>query len=187
MKFSESRTTDKCGAHAYGPFYDDLLSNYIDKDINLLELGVLCGGSIIAWHKVLEKAKIFGIDCDFSRLKYLNLNEQNDRIKLFDIKLYMPNTQLIVDEQLKDLTFDIIVDDASHDPNHQFSAFKIFFERLKPQGIYVIEDLREMKNAIIVEQNIKNYTPTSKVELIDLREFKNKLKDDILIKITKDK
>lgn len=187
MKFSECKTTDKVSAHAYGPFYDDLLNNYIDKDINLLELGVLCGGSIVAWHKVLEKANIFGIDCNFSRLKYLNLNEQYDRMKLFDIKLYMPNTQAIVDEQLGHLTFDLIIDDASHDPNHQFSAFKIFFERLKPEGIYVIEDLREMKNAVIVEQNIRNYTPTSTIELIDLREFNNKLKDDILIKITKDK
>ena len=36
--------------------------------------------------------------------------------------------------------YDIIVDDGSHLPKHQYLAFKTLFSFLKPGGIYIIED-----------------------------------------------
>ena len=39
------------------------------------------------------------------------------------------------------LTFDLIVDDGSHDVGHQQLTFGKLFRLLKPNGIYIIEDM----------------------------------------------
>lgn len=53
MKFSESNITDKNTAHAYGPFYDGLFQPFLNSEINLLELGVQHGGSILTFANIL--------------------------------------------------------------------------------------------------------------------------------------
>jgi hypothetical protein len=35
--------------------------------------------------------------------------------------------------------FDLLVDDGSHNPKHQFAAIDYLWEAVKPGGIYVIE------------------------------------------------
>ena len=48
--------------------------------------------------------------------------------------------------KLKNISFeigelDIVIDDGSHIPNNQKNNFLIFFEKLKDNGIYIIEDI----------------------------------------------
>jgi hypothetical protein len=76
------------------------------------------------------------------------------------------------------IKFDIIIDDASHLPEHQVFTCKFWSRLLKEDGLLVIEDV----------QNI-NYCPAiinalpprfDNARTIDLRENKNRF-DDILI------
>lgn len=176
MKFSEIHTTDKNTAHAYGPFYDELLQPFLEKEINFLELGILNGGSMLAWTTILKKAKIYGIDINLARLIH-----KPERANLFQMNLYVDP----LPEELK-IKFDIIIDDADHDPVNQITAFKKFYSQLNLKGIYVIEDLRNIKFAKVVAQQIKKEVEYGTIEIIDLREFNNKLQDDILIKVIKE-
>ena len=176
MKFSEIHTTDKNTAHAYGPFYDEILQPFLDKKIKLLELGVLNGGSMLAWSSVLKQAEIYGIDSDLSQTIH-----RPDRVKLFQMNLYADP----VPEELK-LKFDIIIDDADHDSTNQIKAFQKFYPYLKFKGTYIIEDVRSINFAKTVVESIKCEVKQGTIEIVDLREFKNKLQDDIIIKVTKE-
>ena len=57
----EKYNTDKV-QHGYLRIYDPIFSDYVDKEINLLEIGVFKGGSLFLWKDYFPKGQIFGID-----------------------------------------------------------------------------------------------------------------------------
>ena len=62
-------TTDKELRHSYcSLFYDEHLLPYKHKEINLLEIGICHGGSLILWNDYFEKSKIF----QNLNIRYLN-------------------------------------------------------------------------------------------------------------------
>lgn len=126
--------TDKV-QHGYLRLYDPIFSEYEDKEINLLEIGILKGGSLFLWRDYFPKGQIFGID--------LNVPEQlndEERIKVFSGS---QQDESFLSRVAREATngFDIIIDDASHIGKlTQISFWHLFENHLKPGGIYVIED-----------------------------------------------
>ena len=47
----------------------------------------------------------------------------------------------MVIKNFKDEFYDIIIDDGLHTVESQINTFKLYFPKLKKQGIYVIEDV----------------------------------------------
>ena len=90
------------------------------------------GGSLRTWRDYFTKAKVYGIDiaddCMFTE----------ERIKTF--KFDSSDSEKCKYE-LKNLEFDIIIDDGNHDPSYQIKTLKNLFPLLKSNGIYVIEDI----------------------------------------------
>jgi len=73
------------------------------------------------------------------------------------------------------LTFDIIIDDGSHQLDHQLKSFNLLKHKMNKDGIYIIEDV----------DNLDSVTPFFKelhdnIEIIDLRKQKQRY-DDVLI------
>lgn len=126
--------TDKI-VNNYLPTYDPFFAEYVDREINLLEIGILDGGSLLLWRDYFPKGHIFGID--------LNVPPQlagEERIKLF--RGSQTDTSFLSDVASNAPGgFDIIIDDASHIGSFTKVAFWHLFENhLKPGGLYVIED-----------------------------------------------
>jgi len=126
---------DKAKHHCYDKFYPDLLEKYLNKEnLTILEIGTYYGGSILLWEELFPSAKIYTIDWNFKNLK-VDLNREN----IF--KIQISQTDPKIKEILKDIKFDIIIDDGSHQAADQIGSFDLLSEQLNEGGVYVIEDI----------------------------------------------
>jgi len=133
--------------HEYGYFYDQYFEKYLDKNPNILEIGVFEGNSMLAHNEYFsEKCNITAIDIE----NYLK----------FDINNYKNFTFIEGDSEdehtIKEagkLRYDIIIDDASHTCMNQISNLINYSPFLAKDGIYIIEDLQCNLNNYYVENN----------------------------------
>lgn len=135
--------------HRYTELYHMLFHPYRNRKITFLEMGLLIGGpehghsadrptndlpSIRMWLEYFPQAQVIGLDVsDFSWFHH-------DRFRF--LRCDMDARENIEAAAAEMPALDIIVDDASHASHHQQNAFLTLFPRLKPGGLYVIEDLR---------------------------------------------
>ena len=121
----------------YIPVYESELRPYLARGapVDLLEIGVQNGGSLEIWHKILPPhSRVVGLDND-EHCRALALSD--------GIELHIGDAtqKAFVDSALGDASFDIIIDDGSHRSSDVIASFDILFSRLKPGGIYIVEDL----------------------------------------------
>ena len=119
--------SDKVSVHNYGSFYDDLFQRL--RPQALLEIGVYRGASLRAW-RAAGVANVFGVDRDVSS------NSCGPAV------LYgtMPEDAQAIARRLPPL--DLIIDDGSHLYPDYIATADVLFERLRPGGVYVIEDIQ---------------------------------------------
>jgi Methyltransferase domain len=133
--------SDKWGLHWYTPHYERYFRPLKSRRLNVLEIGVggyehsnMGGGSLRMWKSYFRRSRIVGIDLyDKSHLSEPRIDirqcDQTDEDKL---------TRLSAEYE----GFDIVIDDGSHRNEHVIRTFEILFPLLRPQGIYVIEDIQ---------------------------------------------
>ena len=130
--------TDKCSSkHNYVKWYDRYFSSIRNNNLNLLEIGIQKGFSLLMWKEYFKNSNIFGVD----KKKRRGYDKRLKGIKYFignGADCYFLSS---VVAKVKG-GFDIIIDDASHNPTHQISSFRCLFSQLNNGGIYVIEDLQ---------------------------------------------
>ena len=118
----------------YLEIYDDTFQKFIGKSPNTLEIGVQNGGGLQIFSKYFINANVYGIDIDPKVCEQkLGKNITTYCFSATDVKR--------VEENFKNIQFDVIVDDGSHISSEVIAAFQIFFSKLKPGGVYLIEDL----------------------------------------------
>ena len=119
----------------YFEIYDRHLNKFRNKEINILEIGVMHGGSLQMWKDYFgSKAKIYGIDInpECKKFEEQNINifigSQSDRSFLKEIKRQIPPV-------------DILIDDGGHTMEQQITSFEELFEHMTSNGVYLCEDL----------------------------------------------
>jgi GT2 family glycosyltransferase/SAM-dependent methyltransferase len=103
--------------------------------VRLLEIGVQNGGSLELWSKYLPSgSEVIGLDIDpaVDKLRF----EGQVVAKIADV-----NDTERLGSLLGPELFDIIIDDGSHQSDDIVSAFRSLFDKLRPGGIFVVEDL----------------------------------------------
>lgn len=117
--------------------YDHIFSEYRDRPVRILEIGVQNGGSLEIWQKYFPNAEII-VGCDVN-LACGNLVFDSRKIK---ISVGDANT----DETERDIIsisekYDIIIDDGSHLSSDIIRSFARYFPHLSEGGMYIAEDL----------------------------------------------
>lgn len=125
--------TDKFTHHRYDRFYSRYLETFREQEFNLLEIGVDTGASIKTWREYFPNADIFGADIqppsiNLPRVTFLRIDQGSEKDLTWLIQRTGPCR--------------IIIDDGSHQPEHQLLTFtSLFSSCLEPGGVYIVEDI----------------------------------------------
>lgn len=145
-KLANKYKTDKGYKHNYVDDYDRHFKKFRNKNISLLELGISQGASLLMWKEYFSKGNIVGMDV-FKGEHY------EGKVEIIQNKLIENDINFVVgsqtdadsiNEAVKKYSptgFEIIIDDASHNPEDQQISMAFLLPWLKNGGYYVIEDL----------------------------------------------
>ena len=166
--------------HLYGAAYDEMFSGF-DKasKLNILEIGVFKGGSLLAWKEFFSNAEITGVDIvDVRERDYVSSSVS---FVLSDIKAP------VLKERFVQNGLDIIIDDGSHYIEDVLFVVKNYLDVLNPCGMLVIEDVQlpAIWSLHILKQLIGRKDGCYELDYKDMR--RNGLFDDFLFVIRKGK
>ncbi|MER8573378.1 glycoside hydrolase family 99-like domain-containing protein [Mesorhizobium sp. M1409] len=117
--------------------YDYIFSEYRNKPVRILEIGVQNGGSLEIWQKYFPNAEII-VGCDIN-LACCNLVFDDKKI---EISVGNANTHEVErDIVARSEKYDIIIDDGSHLSSDIICSFARYFPHLSEGGMYIAEDL----------------------------------------------
>lgn len=159
--------TDKAWSHLFTEFYYNYFKSLIYKKINILEIGIYLGSSLKMLEEFFPNATIYSIDI---RDEYID-KKFGDRIKTYNCsQVNLSRFDLI----FKDIKFDIIIDDGSHQTLHQLISLGHMFKYLNKNGLYICENLHTSLN--------KGYCNTNISTLDVFNNFKkiNKINSDVI-------
>ena len=122
---------------SYIDVYDSLLSSWKDEPVQLMELGIASGASVMMWAQYFTNGTILGLDIvEPVRKDYL------DTIKnlglIFGDAYVVDNAKYIVENLPKQ---DVFIEDGAHDIDNQLRALLLYNSIVKPGGYYICEDL----------------------------------------------
>lgn len=148
------------GWHNYTQLYYFLLKDLKDKELNIFEVGIgtnntdvasnmskngMPGASLRGWRTFFPKSFVYGADID-QRILFTE-----ERIKTFYVDQLKPNTIKEMWAKIGSQQFDLIIDDGLHTYEANTTFLEHSFARLKPGGLYIIEDI------VLTDDNIINF------------------------------
>ena len=160
-----SEGSDKTTDHSYELVYGPLLEDVIEcgkrlLNPSLLEIGYLSGGGIRGFQRLFPGFRYYSLDLGFPTPVAHDVApvfaDTGSEDSLEAARRRMPSGR-----------FALIVDDGSHDPEHQARALRTFWPLLAEGGIYVIED-------VLIDRQPHLAPADCRSELIDLRSVKGR-------------
>jgi SAM-dependent methyltransferase len=125
---------------------EDLVEHAPKKAKNILDLGICKGGSIALCNELFSPKRLVGVDKRSERVdlldKYAAKQSFPDAIRLhYDTFQDDPEAlSSILRDDFRDEPLDLVVDDCSHMYEPTRVSLNYLFPRLRPGGVYVIED-----------------------------------------------
>ncbi|HEX5472004.1 MAG TPA: class I SAM-dependent methyltransferase [Lacipirellulaceae bacterium] len=174
--------TDKNGRHRYCTlFYDGALAKYRHEPIELLEIGIASGGSIVMWHRYFNNARrIVGIDTNPSSAL---LDEYRQAVGTRAHNISVKHGDAYSSEISENFgSFDIIIDDGPHTLDSHLACLTLYVPKIKPGGLLVIEDIPDV-NWVEAYERIVNAQRGLTCKAIDLRNEYKRLPDDLLFMV----
>lgn len=119
---------------SYFPVYDELFSEFRNKDITFVEIGVLNGGSLFMWRDFFgPKARIIGIDFNPAAKRW-----ESEGFEIFIGSQSDPEFWSRFYESIGSV--DIILDDGGHTNEQQIVTTVSSINHINNGGILVVED-----------------------------------------------
>lgn len=176
--FSDKGDRHPTHKHFYIDTYDAMFSQFEDQPIQLMELGIASGASVMMWSQYFTKGIITGLDIvepvrkDYlSTLPNLNL--------IFGDAYDINNAKYLVDNLPKQ---DVFIEDGAHDIDNQLRALLLYNSIVRPGGYYVCEDmyignLGRYLTEGVYQINNRNIATT----IVDQHRRPNGLADDVMV------
>jgi SAM-dependent methyltransferase len=131
--------------HPFTLFYDKLFKHRRNDKLNIAELGIWFGSSLLMWSEYFNNSNIYGFDHNMDLINKFRSTFNNNRIYLyhFDVKNKDEMSNTFSNLNVK---YDIIIDDSSHLFDDQINIIEVAYQFLKPGGILIIEDIFKSYN-----------------------------------------
>ena len=122
-------------AHGYSKFYEKIFCTIKDEKINIMEIGSFYGNASAALFFYFKNANIFGADINPDMFVY-----KSKRIKTLCVDSSSNESikSKIID---LDISFKVIIEDASHMLKDQIISLFMLFPTVKSGGYFIIEEL----------------------------------------------
>ena len=117
-----------------------------DRVDNVFDLGIYKGGSVVLYHQLFHPKRLVGIELSHYRVRaldeFIQLHALDGVIHLYYGTLQNDRDRLrsILRDEFGDEALDLVVDDCSHRYGHTKRSMNVLLPRLRPGGLYVIED-----------------------------------------------
>jgi hypothetical protein len=121
----------------YIPLYERHFSHLRESALNVLEIGVLGGGSLEMWHEYFPNATITGCDIAKDTTYLLTRHPELDRLRIVVGNIWLWETL----EKLDSIKWDVIIDDGPHWTKQQIMTANTLLRILNRPGVYWCEDL----------------------------------------------
>ncbi len=119
----------------YFTVYEKLFSEYKNKKITFVEIGILDGGSLEIWKKYFgDQSRIIGIDNNPECKKF-----ENENCEIFIGSQSDPNFWNMFYNKIGKV--DIILDDGGHTNDQQIISLANSIENINNGGLHVVEDV----------------------------------------------
>lgn len=131
------------GHHSYGVVYEELSRrlNAAKKPVNVVEIGVQHGGSLLLWQGLFQKGTIIGIDTEEKLDSYVKDELDWSRVETWRKDAYAHETIEALKEKFPE-GIHFMVDDGPHTLNTQASFLRNYTPMLADGGYAVIEDIQ---------------------------------------------
>ena len=163
--------TDKEELHQYcSLIYQNLFKAIQSKKMDILEIGIKNGSSLVLWNEFFTNAIVYGID---------NANLIGHRLDAY------PRIKPIIQDAYNPKVlnhlplFDIIIDDGPHTLESQIQFIRMYFHKLKQGGILIIEDIAKEDYAKQLISEAQKFS--SALNFIDTRKQTHRYDNMILI------
>ncbi len=172
--------TDKHTGHSYTGVYQSLFEPHRIKCFNMLEIGVLYGGSSLLWQKYMPCVNICAVDNN-------NIIKEVNRSRLdyarFTFNLLDAYKQETIDTlyELHPERYGVIIDDAHHTEESQTYVLDNYPRLLTTRGTLIIEDVPGLQPLLRMHDRAKQKYPAATVHAYDLTLLRGNSDDYMLV------
>jgi len=177
------QTTDKGSVHSYLDGYYGKEFSDRDAVLDILEIGVCSGGSLVLFSEWMPNARVVGLDIDESSKKHIEDNIWGADTRNIQVYIMDAYTKEALD-MFDDSSFDYVIDDGPHTLESMIYAVEYWLDKVKPGGKLVIEDVQQEAWYGPIEK-AAHQKGAEKITIFDLRTSSGSRYDDIIIEIQK--
>jgi SAM-dependent methyltransferase len=124
----------------YFDIYQRYFSKFVGREVHVLEVGILSGGSLVMWKEYFGSGcRVYGVDIEKACMAYKQekvevfIGDQADRSFWARVRQTVPK-------------IDILIDDGGHHHEQQRITLEEMLPHLRPGGVYFCEDIHRVPN-----------------------------------------
>ena len=144
-KFKTNKSSLNLDGHrsGYTGFYSIIFQHLKEKNCNFAEIGIEKNGSTKMWRRYFTKALIYCFEKNEEKINFAKKQKLNN-VKYLHIDVQNPAT-IKKSFTKTNKKFDVIIDDSTHEFEHQINIIHNVHKYLKKGGFLIIEDIYKFR------------------------------------------
>ena len=149
--------------HPYTAVYTMLLSQYKNTPVRFVEIGIAGGASVVMWDHYFKNpgAELHFFDCGEEFLKHARGGIAGPKAKFsfMDVSKDGDVLRALKESSKWGQPYDVILDDSSHNFEHQMRIVREGWSMLRQGGMFIIEDVFRAESEERYEKGLAEILP----------------------------